>query len=275
MHRNEFPSSSTLAAFDHNSDPLPPLIAARVKEFAASRLRPNQQYPSILGGPRFAGQCRRPPSLRRSASTTSLMACGPCGHLHQSRWPEHERHQDEKPRRTSTRGGIEEQLKAEPRKQFLNLRRGQTANVNCRRQRPMTFAKLVQKIVKTISNSVLCQSILAPVSMSSGFAISISSLRGSVTQQQSTDTAFVVIERNQVNAAALQALILANELDSEDWSQAAELPPNTRLSRRSVDRRQSSQSLQRPVTESTIAHSTRGDRRISSPGRFGPRVVVE
>ncbi|CPR10479.1 hypothetical protein BN971_01874 [Mycobacterium bohemicum DSM 44277] len=220
LRSNDFPSASTLAVFDQNSEPLAPLIAARVKD-----LRP-ADYERVSNILRYWANPESPADI----STAILEAFGvhdfneglqSLRSLHDSGPSYQRRPEDTTPRHRPTHRGIEDRLKSERRKPFVEL----TAWANGQRELSATATRYLRQLVQKVVKNNLELGPL-PVNLGPGFDESRFRdidivLNGSVTQQQSPDTAFVVIERNQVNAAALQALILASEVDTEDWPQAA------------------------------------------------------
>ncbi|OBG64727.1 hypothetical protein A5702_01440 [Mycobacterium sp. E3339] len=219
LRSNDFPSASTLAVFDQNSEPLAPLIAARVRG-----LRPFD-YDRVSNILRYWAS----PDSPADVSAAILEAFGvndfaedlrSLRSLHDS-GGDHRRRQEDTRRRPPPRGGIEDQLKSERRKPFIEL----TAWANSQRELSATATNYLRKLVhKVVRNNLEFGPL--PVNLGPGFDESRFRdidvvLNGSVSQQQSAETAFVVIERNQVNAAALQALILASEFEAQDWPQAA------------------------------------------------------
>jgi hypothetical protein len=218
LRRGGFPASSTLAPFDQNSDPLPPLIAARVRSLRPvdyDRVGNVLRYWSSEGSPAdvndailkafgvgdFADQLHSLRTLQDSGGGTSPPT--------------------QVTNRPAARGGIEELLKSGPRKQFAELTAWSSGQSELSASTTRDLRKTIHAIIQ---QNLEVGSI--PVNLGSDFdAYCLREadifIAGTVSQQTS-DTAVVVVDRNQVNAAALQALILAKELDSEDSPQSAD-----------------------------------------------------
>jgi hypothetical protein len=221
LRRSGFPASLTLAPFDQNSDPLPPLIAARVRN-----LRP-VDYDRVENILRYWSSEGSPTSVSDAIleafgigdfadELQSLRALQDSGGSPKDRRPP----SAEEPKRPTPRGGIEDQMKPAPRKQFEEL----TAWSSGQTELSASTTRVLRKAIHTIIQENLEVGSI-PVNLGSDFDTYCLReadivIAGTVTQQ-SADTAVVVVERNQVNAAALQALILAKELGSEDWPQSA------------------------------------------------------
>lgn len=220
LRRDGFPASSTLAPFDQNSDPLPPLIAARVRTLRPvdhDRVSNILRYWSSEGSPAsvsdaileafgvgdFADELQTLRTLQDSGGG-----------------PKDTSRPTEATNRPTPRGGIEERLKSGPRKQFAEL----TAWSSGQRELSASTTRDLRKAIHTtIQQNLEVGSIpvnLGPDFDAYCFREADIVIVGTVTQQTS-DTAVIIVDRNQVNAAALQALLLARELDSEDWPQSA------------------------------------------------------
>jgi hypothetical protein len=221
LQRNEFPSPSTLAAFDPTGEPLPPLVTTHVKN-----LRPvdHDRVSNIL---RYWASPDSPADI----STTILEAFGVEAFvdglqslrtlLDSGGDREETPRREQKSGRGSTRGGIEDRLKTEPKKKFAEL----TAWASGQREMSASTTRDLRQAVHRLIKSNLELGSL-PVNLGAGFDESRFRdidivFAGTVTQQMPTDKAYVVIDRSQDGAAVLQALILAKELDSEDWPQAS------------------------------------------------------
>jgi len=219
LRRGGFPASSTLARFDQNSAPLAPLIAARIKDlrpidydrvsnilrYWSSEVSPASVSDALLEAfsvGDFAGELRSLQTLQ-AADVVSDDASEAI----------------EVKSRPTTRGGIEKQLKPGSQKQFAEL----TAWSSGQKELSATTTRELRKAIHAIVQQNLEVGSF-PVNLGSDFDTFCFRetdivIAGTVTQQAS-DTAVLAVDRNQVNAATLQALILAKELESEDWPQS-------------------------------------------------------
>jgi hypothetical protein len=220
MRHGGFPSSSTVSAFDQNSEHLAPLIAATVRNLRPTdfdrlsnilRYWPEDNSPASVsvavleafGVGDFAGDLPSLQALFQDSGADLTDTSQP----------------SEKPR-TPSRAAIEERLKPEERKQFAELAKWASGQSDLSAK---TFREIRKLIHATIEQNLEFGS--TPVNLGSDFDtyclrdVDIV-IAGTVTKQ-TVDTPVVVVERSDVNAAALQALVLAKELGSEDWPQAA------------------------------------------------------
>jgi hypothetical protein len=219
FRRGEFPNSTTLAPFDQHSEPLSPLVAARVRSLRpvdhdrvenilrywsrqGSRTSVDHGILDAFGVGDFSNELKTLDTLENSGGDANDGPTSP-----------------EKRKGSTVRGGIEERLKPAVRKQFAELT---TWSSGQRELSASATLYLRKAIYATIQQNLEFGSV--PVNLGSDFdAYCLREadivIEGAVTQQASN--AVIVVKRNQVNAAALQALILAKEADSEDWPHSA------------------------------------------------------
>ncbi|WP_137146492.1 protein DpdH [Mycolicibacterium sp. CR10] len=213
MRQDKFPSASTVSPFDQNTTPLAPLIkdtVRRLRPIDSDRVSNVLQYWSDENSPAdvkgavleafgvgdFAGEL---PALR-SLDDPDVDPI------------------DTSEKKERRRSAVEERLKPEPRKQFAELARWSSSQGELSAK---TFRELRKLIHATIQQNLEFGS--NPVNLGSEFDTFCLRetdivIKGTVTQQ-TVHNPVVVVDRDA--ASALQALILAKELGSEDWPQAA------------------------------------------------------
>ncbi len=213
QHPSSFPSDQALVTFKHRSDPLPPVIAAELRN-----LYPGD-YPKLENIFRYWSDDTSYTYVKQAALdsfgvTLRELDLDSLRALAGSRTPAA---QTETPRTVKEPTyGIEYQLSEKWRKSFEELSNWTGRNVDL-------SARTTNDLRNLIYNTILDNLALdaTPVHLGSGFTSRLPADRciaiaGSVTKQ-SHDSAIVNVERDQSNAAALQGLILAYGLpDSRD-----------------------------------------------------------
>lgn len=217
MRRGRFPSASTVAPFEQNTAPLAPLIKDEVRKrrlIDADRVTNILQYWSDGNSPAdVSGAVLEAFGVGDFASELpSLRSLDDGGG---DSFDKPNSSDKPKPPRRST---IEERLRPEPRKQFAELSTWSSKQSDLSAS---TFRELRKLIHTTIQQNLEFGS--TPVNLGADFdAFRLREtdivIRGTVTQQ-AVDDPVVVVDRDE--ASALQALILAKELGSEDLPQAA------------------------------------------------------
>ena len=247
MRQGRFPSTLTVSPFEQNSAPLAPLIkdtVRRLRPIDSDRVNNVLQYwsdettPADVSGAvleafgvgDFASEMA---SLRLLDDSDENPADTPTP--------------DDKPK--TRRSAIEERLKLEPRKQFAELAKWSSSQSDLSAS---TFRELRKLIHGTIQQNLEFGS--TPVNLGSDFDNHCLRendivIKGTVTQQ-TVDAPVVVVDRDE--ASALQALILAKELGSQDWPQAAEF---RRILGTAIEKwmHAVTERLNRPTTSSTEA----------------------
>jgi hypothetical protein len=217
MRQGRFPSASTVSPFDQNSAPLAPLIkdtVRRLRPIDSDRVNNVLQYWSDETSPANVSVAVLE-AFGVGDFATELASLQSLDDSDEDPIEPPKTEDEPKPPR---RSAIEERLKPEPRKQFAELAKWSS---NQSQLSARTFRELRKLIHVTIQQNLEFGSI--PVNLGSEFdtyclrEIDIV-IKGTVTQQ-TVDTPVVVVDRDE--ASALQALILAKELGSEDWPQAA------------------------------------------------------
>ena len=226
MRRDAFPSSAMLTIFDRNSDPIPPLIASQIRSMRPvdyDRVGNTLRYWSSEGSSvdithdlleafGIADFENNLSTLRGLQSSGGHRGDGGSG-KHRPKPPKDGGYSD-------ASGGVEEQLKAKSGKYFEELK------VWSSKQRELS-ASATNDLRKAVHELVVQNLEFGsyPVNLGADFdAILFRDsdifIQGSVTQQ-SLESAVVVVERNQVNAAALQGLLLAKEIDLDNSPESA------------------------------------------------------
>lgn len=217
MRQGRFPSASTVSPFDQNTAPLAPVIKDEVRKrrpIDADRATNVLQYWSDGNSPAdVSGAVLEAFGLGDFAN--ELPSLRSLDDRDEDSFDESESRDKPKPPR---RSAIEERLKPEPRKQFAELSTWSSKKSNLSAS---TFRELRKLIHVTIQQNLEFGS--TPVNLGAEFDTFCLRetdivIRGTVTQQ-TVDDPVVVVDRDE--ASALQALILAKELGSEDWPQAA------------------------------------------------------
>lgn len=217
MRQDRFPSASTVSPFEQNSAALAPLIKETVR-----RLRPidSDRVNNVL---QYWSDADSPANV--SAGVLEAFGVGDfVNELASLRSLDDSNEDpigtsitDDQPK-TSRRSAIEERLTPQPRKQFAELTKWSNNQSDLSAS---TFRGLRKLIHGTIQQNLEFGS--NPVNLGDEFdAYCLRDvdivIKGTVTQQ-TVDNPVVVVDRDE--ASALQALILAKELGSEDWPQAA------------------------------------------------------
>jgi hypothetical protein len=212
-----FPSDAALATFDRNTDPLPPLLAAELRN-----LRPTD-HERVVNTLRYWSEDGSPTSVKDAA----LEAFGidpqdlnleALRSLSGARRPElHPGRSTDQPEKSS---GVDTRLSARWRGHFSELAQwpGRTRDLSARATNDLR--NLVHKTI--VANLDLGPT---PVHIGTEFSTRFRAephvgIDGTVTQQN-LDAAIVVVERTETNAAALQGLILAAEVGAHDYPQAS------------------------------------------------------
>lgn len=210
MQTGRFPSSSTLEQFNSTSDPLPALIGSRVEALRPidyERIRNILRYwagiesysdvsgavLTAFGAGDFVADL---PSLRNLDTDTAEKDVS------------HPRPKGD----DGSRRGVADLLKSDLKKQFTEL----TAWGSGQHELSATTTRELRKSVRTLIRNNLE---LGPLPVNLGpsfdehrFGDGNVVIEGSVTTQAAT-SAFIAIERNEANAAALEALVLAQSKD--------------------------------------------------------------
>jgi hypothetical protein len=218
MRRGAFPSSAMLTTFDRNSDPIPPVLAAQVRSMRPvdyDRVSNILRYWSgegssvdITDGILEAfgiADFENNLSTLRSVQISGGHRDGGDRGLNRPNPPKDG---------GDTKGprGVEDQLKNKTRSHFEELKVWSSKQQELSASATNDLRKAVHGIVQL--NLELGS---YPVNLGTDFDAlcfreSDIVINGSVSQQ-SVDSAVIVVERSQVNAAALQALLLAKEID--------------------------------------------------------------
>lgn len=210
MLNGRFPSRSTLEHFDSTSEPLPALIGSRVEA-----LRPidHERIRNIL---RYWAGTESPTDVS-GAVLTAFGAGDFIADLSSLRGLDTGNGEKgttrRKPKEEETSGGSPaDLLKSDLKKQFVEL----TAWGSGQHELSATTTRELRKSVRTLIRNNLefgpLPVNLGPSFEEHRFGDGNVVIQGSVTTQSVT-SAFVVIERNEVNAAALEALVLAQSKD--------------------------------------------------------------
>lgn len=211
-----FPSNASLTTFDRHTEPLPPLLAAEVRnirptdhERVVNTLRywsDEDSHTSVSGATLEAfGIDRRDLDLNALRSLSG-------GRAPDAR-PERAKE------RSDTSSGVDSLLATRPRAHFDELVQwpGRTRDLSARATNDLR--NLLHKAV--LANLELGAT---PVHIGTEFSARFRAephigIEGTVTQQN-LDAAIIVVERTETSAAALQGLILAAELRAHDYPQA-------------------------------------------------------
>jgi hypothetical protein len=218
MRQSAFPAASALAAFERDTDALPPLLSARIRELrpidhdrVVNTLRYWSEEGSISAISKAVldafGLDDLAPQLPEPRSLENLSVAPPSGPQPSMR------PQPESPQ------SVDQRLRAPWRSHFAELSAwaGNRRDLSARATNDLR--NLVHKIVRTNLEARSTPVHLGREFSSTRFRAERDiGIRGTVTQQN-LDVAIIVIERSETVAAALQGLILANELDG-DWPQA-------------------------------------------------------
>ncbi len=229
LSRKSFPSASVVAAFDQNTEPISPLIATRVKSLrpadfdrignvlrfwsnADSSVAVSESVLQAFGISDFATGLHSLQNLQEQLGRNDSSGMDPededastTGRSHGS---------------TGSRSRIEARLRPGPQRHFAEL----TAWSKNQTELSATATNYLRKAIHATIQLNLEYGIL-PVNLGEGFdqyrfGETDIAIEGSVSQ--SRDNVVLVIDRNEVNAAVLQALILFKEVDSDSWPQSAD-----------------------------------------------------
>lgn len=220
MHQDEFPSDGALSTFDRTTEPLPPLVAAEVQ---SRRPIDHSRIANVL---RYWSDINAIGGLKEGVlgafgievSTDELDAWRRLAPMDEPvRPPANQPTGEPAP---PTRQTIDASLKPQWKAHFRELERwGAGSDLS---------AKATNDIRKLIHKTVLAnlEVTATPVHLGADFeerrfrAEPHVGIVGTVTRQ-SLDSALVVIERNESNAATLQGLILEAEVDTSAFAEAA------------------------------------------------------
>ena len=218
MRQSSFPSDATLATFDRDTEPLPPLLAAEIRN-----LRPTD-HERVVNTLRYWADDQSPVNV--SDVTLSAFGIDELDLLNSdlrnlaggSRPPTPKGPpQQETPALAET---FEAQLKTPWRSHYAEL--GQWAG----RKRNLS-ARATNDLRNLIHKTVVANLEVGPTAIHLGsefYAKRFNAERhigisGTVTQQN-LDDSIIVVQRTETEAAALQGLILSSELDTENFPQA-------------------------------------------------------
>jgi hypothetical protein len=218
MRQSEFPSDSLSAPFERDSEPLPPLVAAQLRN-----LRPTD-HQRVINTLRYWSDEGSATSVKVATFdafvmgdvASDLSALRTLG----ATTPAQPTQTGPPQGRTDTSPTVDARLGAPWRSHFAEL--AQWAG----RNRDLS-AKATNELRKLIHRTILANLEVGPTPIHLGQEFGVTKFRvephigieGTVTQQN-LDSAVVVIDRTESNAAALQALILAMELEVDDDSQS-------------------------------------------------------
>lgn len=218
MRDSAFPSDAALTPFDRNTEPLPPLLAAELRN-----LRPTD-YERVINTLRYWSDEYGHTSIK----DTTLVAFGidPDG-LDLDRLRTIGGGREPGPKSERTPGSpeppstLEARLQGRWRSHFAEL--AEWAG----RSRDLS-ARATNDLRNLVHKTILANLELGPTPVHLGPEFSARRFRaephigiaGTVTQQN-LDAAMVVVERTEANAAGLQGLILAAEVDRSDFPQAS------------------------------------------------------
>lgn len=221
MRQSAFPSEEALAAFDRDSEPLPPLLAAELR-----RRRPTD-HQRVTNAMRYWSDEPSPLDVReviltafgiddldlQNAVLRQLGGGSSPGPTRTSRTSR----KDER----SIPQSVDERLKAPWRSHYAELVQWSGRGIDL-------SAKATNALRKLVSDTVLANLDVGPIAVHLGAEFSSKRFNadrhvgivGTVTHQN-LDGAVILIDRSETMAAALQGLILSAELDSDDSPQAA------------------------------------------------------
>ncbi|KQY07971.1 hypothetical protein ASD37_08335 [Mycobacterium sp. Root135] len=247
MRQGRFPSTLTVSPFEQNTAPLAPLIkdtVRRLRPIDSERVNNVLQYWSDETSPAdVSGAVLEAFGVGDFATEMASLRALDASDVDPAETPT----PDDKPK--PRRSAIEERLKLEPRKQFAELAKWSSSQSELSAS---TFRELRKLILVTIQQNLEFGSV--PVNLGEEFDtyclrdIDIF-IKGTVTRQ-AVGTPVIAVDRDE--ASALQALILAKELGSEDFPQAAEF---RRILAGAIERWTNAVTarLSRPTTPSTTA----------------------
>jgi hypothetical protein len=210
-----FPSDAALATFDRNTNPLPPLVAAELRN-----VRPTD-HERIMNILRYWSEndayARVKEAILESFGVEpseldleALRSLG--GGMNPGARSERKKDPSE------PRSDLDSQLSGQWRGHFLELAKWMGSELSAR-----ATNDLRNLVFKTILANLQLDA--TPIHIGPDFGSRFRAeihigIEGTVTQQN-LDTAIVIVKRNETNAAALQGLILAAELNTHQYSQAS------------------------------------------------------
>ena len=226
IRRDAFPSSAMLTTFDRNSDPIPPLIAAQVRSMrpvdydrVGNILRYWSSEGSSVDITHGLLEAFGIADFESNLSTLrSLQSSG--GQRDDGGRGRNRAKTSTNDGYSETSGGVEEQLKTKTRNYFEELKVWSSKQRELSASATKDLRKAVHEIVERNLEFGSYPVNLGADFDSILFRDSDIFIQGSVTQQ-SADSAIIIVERNQVNAAALQGLLLAKEIDLDDSPESA------------------------------------------------------
>ncbi|UPK63607.1 hypothetical protein MYP14_23405 [Rhodococcus pyridinivorans] len=229
LNHGNFPSSSTVGRFDQDTDPLPPLIATRIK---AARTTDSERVSNVL---RFWSNADSPVAVGDSVLAAfgieglseelqglqSVQSAGEGKGSARVGRAAKNRATEERVGEAANEAGVENQLKADTKRHFAEL----TAWSKKQTELSATATRYLRKEVLTLILENLDQGAVS-VNLGGGFDQHCFNendifIAGSVTKQRE-DSAVIRIGQDETSAAVLQALILLKEIDLDDWPLADE-----------------------------------------------------
>jgi hypothetical protein len=217
MRQSGFPSDAALQTFDSDTEPLPPLLAAELRT-----LRPTD-HERVINTLRYWSEGGSHTSIKQATLAAFGIDPGEL-ELESLRALEGATHAETKverdPGRTEPPITLEGRLQAKWRSHFAELTQWAGRNRDLSARATNDLRNLVHK-------TILGNLELGPIAVHTGPEFSSRRFRaephvgiGGTVTQQSLEAAMVVIDRTETHAAALQGLILAAELDTDDYPQA-------------------------------------------------------
>ena len=216
-HRpSTFPSDVALETFDRNSDPLPPLLAAELRNVLPAD---HERIVNIL---RYWSE----DEFYTRIKETTLEAFGiepgdiDLDALHTlggGRKPEARPERTKGP--TESRSGVDAMLSARWRGHYAELAQWPGRGRDLSARATNDLRNLIHKTILANLELGATPVHIGPEFSSHFRAEMYIGIQGTVTQQN-LDSALLVVERNETTAAALQGLILAAELDTHDYPEA-------------------------------------------------------
>lgn len=220
MRQSAFPSDAALSTFDRETDPLPPLLSAELRN-----LRPTD-HERVANTLRYWSD-EQSPTIIRDTTLTAFGIDGLDVELPSLRQLGGATRTSTQPPKAGTRQGgpaaesVETHLKSPWRAHFAELGQWAGRNHNLSAKATNDLRNVVHKTLVENLEVGATPLHLGPDFSSTRFrAEPHIGITGTVTQQN-LDAAFVVIDQTEANAAALQGLILSAQLDASDFPQAA------------------------------------------------------
>jgi hypothetical protein len=221
MRQSAFPSDNVLTTFDRKTEPLPPLLAAEI------RTNRPVDHERIINALRYWSDDHSPTSIKDATLTAFGLDSADLG-LAELRQLEGTSASSPPPaqstsrqERTDTPHTVEARLRPLWRSHFAELSQWVGRSRDLSAKATNDLRNLVHKIVLENLDHGPTPVHLGPEFSSKRFrAEPHIGIKGTVTQQD-LESAIIVVDRTETNAAALQGLILASELDVFDFPQAA------------------------------------------------------